>query len=256
MTDISIVITVFNRGKFLEETLESLTLQSASNLEILIWDDGSTDNSPAIAQQYTSQDPRIRYIRSPTNQGCAQALKSAIAQTTAPYIAWVDSDDLLHPTALAKTAAILDKYQSVGLVYTRYNVIDAAGKFLGLGKRSQTLYSKNQLLTLLVTFHFRLIRRSVYDQIDGINTDFPCAIDYDLCLRLSEVTDVYHIPEPLYDYRVHPDSISMKRQAEQQYWSKVAVERALKRRGLDSKYRLHVSDEGKFSLLKQDTGLL
>jgi GT2 family glycosyltransferase len=139
MPHFSLIITVFNREHFLEETIKTVLIQSASDLELLIWDDGSTDNSPE--------------------------------RLFAPHIGWVDSDDLLAPNALAKTAAILERYPSVGLIYSRYNVIDAAGKFLGLGKRCHTLYSKNQLLTLLVTFHFRLIRRNIYEQVGGINPE-------------------------------------------------------------------------------------
>jgi GT2 family glycosyltransferase len=75
-----------------------------------------------------------------------------------------------------------------------------------------------------MTFHFRLMRRSVYDRVGGVNEFFSCsAYDYDLCLRLSEVAEVRRVKEPLYFYRNHSQNISVTKRTEQILWSQKAI---------------------------------
>ncbi|HBL10267.1 MAG TPA: filamentous hemagglutinin, partial [Cyanobacteria bacterium UBA11162] len=100
---ISIIITTYNRDRYLGGAIESVLSQTQGDFELLIWDDGSTDNSLAIAHDYATRDQRIRVVGA-KHQGRGISLKEAIAQTHGTYIGWVDSDDLLAPTALAETA--------------------------------------------------------------------------------------------------------------------------------------------------------
>jgi glycosyltransferase involved in cell wall biosynthesis len=146
---ISLITAVYNRQRYLAETIASILSQTYPHFELLIWDDGSTDNSLAIARHYANQDDRIRIIAAP-HQGIAPALKGAIASTTAPYLGWVDSDDLLAPTALEQTIAILDTHPDIGMVYTDYQVIDADGTDRGPGQRCTIPYTKDQLCSLML----------------------------------------------------------------------------------------------------------
>jgi GT2 family glycosyltransferase len=100
-----------------------------------------------------------------------------------------------------------------------------------------------------MVFHFRLLRRSVYDQVGGFDPKFVCAQDYDVCLKLSEVTEIMHLEKPLYYYRVHPEGISGRQRIEQIYWSHQAVQDALKRQGLTETYDLRVHIDAQFSLV-------
>jgi glycosyltransferase involved in cell wall biosynthesis len=248
---ISLIVPIYNREPYLEATLQSILHQTEANFELILWDDGSTDRSAAIAQDYANQDPRITLIQQP-NQGPAQVLNAAIALGRAPYIGWVDSDDLLAPQALAVTAAILDQYASVGLVYGRYQEIDRQGNLHNIGSRCLIPYSKDRLLLDFMTFHFRLIRRSMFEQVGGLDASFEPAEDYDLCLRLSEVTDVYHVPEVLYFYRVHGGGVSQQKRLVQIDSATRAVEQALIRRGLDRDYELTVEITSRFHLVRKD----
>ena len=234
---ISLVTTVYNREKYLAEAIESVLQQTRKDFELLIWDDGSTDNSVEIARSYEKQDSRIKVVAAP-HGGNGSALSNAIAQTTGKYLGWVDSDDLLEPEALEKTAEVLKNNTRVGMVYTDCFRIDEEGTMLGLDKRSQLPYSAEKMLTSFMTFHFRLIRRSVYSQVGGVLPEYDRIEDYELCLRLSEATEIQRLPKPLYKYRVHKNSISGSRQEEQGLLSvKVATE-ALHRRGLSEKWEL------------------
>lgn len=104
-----------------------------------------------------------------------------------------------------------------------------------------------------MTFHFRLMRRSAYDQVGGVNKSFQCAEDYDLCLRLSEVAQVRRVEEPLYLYRNHSQSISVTRKSEQILWSQKAIAQALWRRGLAEKLQIDVElPESRFILRRKN----
>ncbi len=243
---ISIIIPVYNRQAFLVQAIESVLCQTYSNFELLIWDDGSTDQSLEIAETYAKTDPRLRVISS-HNQGIAQTLHQAIAQTTGQYLGWVDSDDRLALTALEKTVAVLNAMPDVGMVYTNYDIIDAKGNNLGQGRRCQVPYSPTQLIVQFMTFHFRLIRRSVYDQVGGINPAYERAEDYDLCLRLSEITQIQHMPESLYFYRHHASNMTHQ-QLEQIRWAYRASTEALQRRGWQHHYSLDLELKSRFIL--------
>jgi GT2 family glycosyltransferase len=154
---------------------------------------------------------------------------------------------LLAPTALEETSAILDAYPKVGLVYTDYRLIDENGQDKGFGKTCLIPYSQNRLLIDFMIFHFRLLRRCVYEQVGGINESFKLAEDYDLCLRLSEITTIQHLRQPLYYHRRHPENVTKQRQ-EVVHWAYKASSQALKRRGLDKHYKLTLNNKSQFVL--------
>ena len=204
--------------------------------------------SLTIAREYAQADPRVKVIAA-SHQGIAPALKSAIAATTGTYLGWVDSDDRLAPTALEETVAVLNAQPEVGLVYTHYRVIDEQGNVvLEVGDRCKIPYSPERLLVDFMTFHFRLLRRSAYDQVGGIDPSFAWAEDYDLCLKLSELTDIQQVQKPLYDYRRHANNIT-NHQLEAIRWAAIAISNAITRRRLDHRYQLDVQVVSYFKLL-------
>jgi glycosyltransferase involved in cell wall biosynthesis len=251
MTPISIVMTVYNRERYLKAAIESVLSQSYQNFEFLIWDDGSTDNSLNIARNYAKLDPRIKVLAA-EHRGVSYSLMAAIRETAFPYFGCVDSDDLLAPKALAETVPLLDANPQVGVVYTNYLLIDENDCVGGEGPLCQIPYSPQQLLVDPIVFHFRLIRRSAYNSCGGVDPKFASAFDYELCLRLSEVTEIRKINKPLYYYRIHQHNFSRQHRAEQIILCHTAVEQALQRRGLADKLELGVELVGQFRLrLKQ-----
>lgn len=247
---VSIIITVYNRASYLSATIESILAQTHTDFELIIWDDGSTDESMAIASEYELQDARVK-VFGDRNRGQGAALVKAIAKTSCQYLCTVDSDDLLHPEALAKTVAIMESNSDLGMVYTDHVIIDARGKAKGLGKRCSIPYSAERLLIDFMTFHFRLIRRTVYDSVGGFDAGLSSAEDYDLCLRLSEVTQIEHLAEPLYYYRWHEQNLSTTQQLTQTKCSTIAIERAICRRGLAAKIRLEVKLNPQYQLKRK-----
>ena len=247
MPVVSVIMTVHNRQRYLAEAIESVSAQTYQNFELLLWDDGSTDGSLQIAKTYATKDNRIQVFAG-QHQGRVRSLKATHAAARGQYLAWVDSDDLLAPTALAETVEVLEAHPRVGLVYTNYQVIDEVGQVQGLGKRCQIPYSRDRLLIDFMTFHLRLIRHTTFIKAGGIDPSFAAAVDYDLCLRLSEVTQVYHLKQSLYFYRTHSESMSSTSRIEQIYCARDAIKKALQRRGLAEQYEIEVQIDSRFTL--------
>jgi glycosyltransferase involved in cell wall biosynthesis len=248
-------MTVYNRDRYLAAAVESVLAQTYNDFELLIWDDESTDNSVEIARHYEKHDKRVKVVAA-QHQGQTRSLKQALAATQGTYIGWVDSDDLLAPTALSETVAILDAHREVGLVYTDYLDIDENDRVKGYGHRCRLPYSKERLLVDFMTFHFRLMRREAYELVGGLDESFERAQDYDLCLRLSEVTEFFSLKKPLYYYRHHNQSVSNLHQVEQIMASKEAIARALVRRGMSEQYELNVQIFGKYQLMPKSLVLV
>lgn len=247
---VSVVIPVFNREPYIAAAIGSVLNQTYPNFELIVWDDGSTDRTADIALTSAKGDPRVRVIRA-EHRGVCESLNGAAREASGRYLGWVDSDDALAPTALERTATLLDANPDVGMAYTKHEIMDESGSILGLGERSLIPYSKERLLVDFMTFHFRLIRRELFENIGGIDETIPYAEDYDLCLRLSEVTKISHIPEPLYFYRVHPGAISTTHRMEQIEASRNAVERALVRQGLADDFCLRLELTGRYKLRRK-----
>ena len=243
---VSLIVPVYNRDDLLDIAIESVLAQTYPHFELLVWDDGSSDNSVAVAQQYARQDSRVRVVAAP-HRGIAASHNAAISQTTGHYIGYVDSDDLLAPQALAETVSALETHPEVGVVYTDYIVIDATGQRQRPGSRCQVPYSKEALLTSFMTFHFRLMRRYLFEQVGGMDESLAYSVDYELCMKLSEVTEFLHLNKPLYYYRSHQGNISgdYERRFVQIECSRQATLKALERRGLLEEYDLEIQIESR-----------
>ncbi|MEP0790881.1 MULTISPECIES: CHAT domain-containing protein [Cyanophyceae] len=236
---ISLVITTYNRDRYLGAAIESILTQTRHDFELIVWDDGSTDKSVEIAKEYAKRDRRARVIAA-KHQGRIPSLQNAIAHAKGTYIGFVDSDDLLAPTALLETAAVLEANPEVGLVYTDYLDINQRGKILSYGKRCQIPYSKERLLLDFMTFHFRLMRRDVLEQVGGFDESMAYVEDYDLCLKLSEITEVRHVKKPLYYYRCHLGSDSQRYTKQQAKNSAQAIANAIQRRGMSDRLAIQL----------------
>ncbi|MBW4692025.1 MAG: CHAT domain-containing protein [Lyngbya sp. HA4199-MV5] len=248
---ISLVITTYNRERFLGAAIESVLAQTYPYVELVVWDDGSTDRTLEIAHAYASRDARVRVIAAP-HQGRVRSLQAAISQTRGAYLGWVDSDDRLDPKALEATIAILSSQPAIGMVYTDYWDVDSDDRVLGYGQRCHIPYSKERLLLDFMTFHFRLLRRSVFEAAGGIDDALDYVEDYDLCLRLSEVSAIHHLEQPLYYYRHHEGNASQQWRLEQVVRSQTVIQRALQRRGLDRHFELQVKlPAGRFYLRRK-----
>jgi len=244
---ISLIMTVRDGERYLAQAIESVRAQTFADWELVVWDDGSTDGTPAIIRALAAQEPRIRaFTGEPL--GRRRALVEAHRRARGDLVGWIDADDWLAPEALARTHAARTS-SGADLVYTDHVIASADGEQRGLGRRTRIPYTPRGLLTDFMTFHFRLFTRAVFERAGGIDPDREIAIDYDLCLRISEVGRIRHLAEPLYFYREHRQQMSTAKRRAQIAASAAAIRAALVRRGL-SAHALDVDlEHGRFRLV-------
>ena len=245
---VSIVIPVYNREKYLGIAVDSVLRQTYQDWELIISDDGSIDGTLDMAHNFALYDDRIRVLTA-EHRGAVYALIAGFNAAKGEFIGQLDSDDLLEPEAIELTVKALDDDIECGMVYTNYININANGQQQQPGHRCCIPYSMKRLLTDFMTFHFRLIRSSIYKQIGGFDIEFNKIEDYDLCLRLSENTNIKKINNYLYQYRIHPESlqITMSELEKIRLYEKV-ITRALKRRQMDKTNRVKVSLNPTYSI--------
>ncbi len=249
--EIDLHILVRNRKKYLASAIESVLKQTFGNFSLLIHDDGSADGSVEIAESFAQEDARITVIRA-SHQGVERSRDAAARWGSAPYLGWVDSDDILEPFALELTRKVLVEDESIGMVYTDCIDIDERGVVLGPGHRNAVPFSPMRLLTTFMTFHFRLIRRPVFEAAGGIDLNATGAEDYDLCLRLSEQTGIAHLAQALYRYRRHGETQTWANRLQQIRGSIDAVDRAIRRRGMNDEIALIPDIRTRFILVPKN----
>lgn len=227
-------MAVFNGARFTPAAIDSVLAQTFTDFELVIVDDGSTDSTPAMLDDYARRDPRVRVIHQ-ANAGVSKAGNRGVEAARAPLIARMDSDDLCAPDRLAKQVAFMDAHPDVVLLGGWYRLVDADGELLTLqGPPSDDESLQMQCLrgTTPICHPLCMFRREAFFKAGGYDETFPCALDIDLYLRLGEVGQMAALPDVLLDYRQHAGSISESKQTLQLQYMRKACERAWKRRGL------------------------
>ena len=225
---VTLITTFRNAASYLPRTIASARAQTFGHFVHLLVDDGSTDGSLSIARAAAKEDDRFIVTAGPPN-GRRAALATAHDMVRTEFVAWVDADDWLEPQALERTLAVMDAWPGCGFVFTDRTRVDADGK--PAGARPRAPFSRPGMLVDFATFHFRLIRTAALAAAGGIGPA-EIGIDYDLCLRLTEVAPVVHLAEPLYNYRIHPGQMSRTQRDAQQTASAAAVRNSIARQRL------------------------
>ena len=203
---VSIVITTYNGAQYLAAQLDSILAQTHRELEIILSDDASRDDTWAIAQRYAAEDARIVLLRHEQNVGLHANLGAALARARGEYLAISDQDDIWLPHKIEKQLALLDG--GVG-VYSDSALIDAAGHSLGTtlfaslniqptadSARTVPLFFKNA-----VSGHALLFHRALLSMVLPFSDDF--IFDHQLALAASYFGGLRYCPEPLVLHRIH-----------------------------------------------------
>ncbi len=212
------VIPTYNREKLLGETIQSVLRQTFTDFELIVVDDGSTDNTKAVVESY--KDPRIRYVYQ-ENRGASAALNTGINISAAEYIAFLDSDDLYLEAALEKSVNSLESHKQVGFSYGQTYRMRLGGKVYRRRKSpfhsSSTLIdSIEQVRELLservsacpISLPTLTVRRSCLERIGGFNEDLWYCEDFHLFIRLAKRYPSFYIAEPLTYCREHRGQIT------------------------------------------------
>lgn len=199
---VSVVVPCYNYGCYLPQTLDSVLGQTFGDWEIVVVDDGSTDDSSAVAQDFIDRHPdqRIRLLRQ-DNAGVSAARNAGIAAAAGRYILPLDADDVIAPTMLEKTTAVLDAEPGIAIASTDLYIFTDADD---IPPQILTLppYGRELLLQRLIMFYCSLYRREAWEAVGGYNERMRAGEDWDFWIGCAERGfDAHHIPEPLFGAR-------------------------------------------------------
>ena len=210
---VSVVMAVHDGARWLREAVDSALAQTLDDLELIAIDDGSTDATGDILAGY--RDARLTVVRH-ARAGLTRSLNRGLRLGAAPLVARLDADDVALPERLARQVAFLDAHPEVGVLGTGCREIGASGEVLRVyappaddaGIRS-ALIRRNPLVHSSI-----VMRRQAIEAAGGYDETLPVAQDYDLWLRLSRLTRLANLPEPLVLRRLAPDRVSVARDTE------------------------------------------
>ena len=235
---VSVVIPAYNRAKYIRETIESVLAQTWPNVELIVTDDGSTDGTFEILQEYAAQG-KLTLLQHPNreNRGQAASANRAIRAAKGQYISPLDSDDLIHPEKLERLVTLLEQNPEAGFAYSNGTLVDHDGR------EQYPLLPRDHIETgdpnqFLAHFHILLnlgtvIRRSALDTVGILAEQLLAANDQDLLLRLIETAPVLYLPDQLAAYRRHDGAKSFTHN--EQCWTESFV--VLRRAGSRYPYK-------------------
>jgi glycosyltransferase involved in cell wall biosynthesis len=199
---VSIVLPTYNGAKYLRQSIESCLNQSHRNIELIIVDDASTDETPEIIKSYT--DNRIKYIRHEVNKQLPGALNTGFANATGGYLTWTSDDNEYLPQAIETMLACLRANPASDFVYADY-----WRKFLDSGKKllRQLSGSAGMMRHINAIGPCFLYSRKVLQSIGGFNPRTFLVEDYDYWIRVWKKFSIVHCPKPLYIYGEHSQSL-------------------------------------------------
>jgi len=206
---ISVIVPTFNRAWIIKDAIDSILSQEFKDIEIIIVDDGSSDNTAEILDTYPTD--KIRVIRQ-ANQGVSAARNRGVAATTAPFIAFLDSDDMWFPQKLSVQMAFFHTHPKAMICQTE-EIWIRKGIRVNAKKRHQKpngMIFEPSLNLCLVSPSAVMMKRSLFEEMGGFDESFPVCEDYDLWLRISCTCPVYLIGKPLIIKRGgHEDQLSI-----------------------------------------------
>jgi glycosyltransferase involved in cell wall biosynthesis len=209
MPQVSVIIPTYNRAGFLGGAIKSVLDQSFKDLEIIVVDDCSGDNTTALME--TLRRAEIRYLRHDRRLGSAAARNTGIHHSRGEYVAFLDDDDEWYPEKLGRQmSALLASPPDVGGIYTGYFVVDRNdGQVRGqiVPTERGDLYEALLAGNCIGSSSAMLLRRSCFDKVGIFDERLPSFQDYDLWLRIARKYQFDCIRQPLLKYFVHGDKI-------------------------------------------------
>jgi glycosyltransferase involved in cell wall biosynthesis len=226
---ICVVLLTYNHVEVIESTLQSVLDQTITGYKVIVSDDWSTDGTWERIVEYATKDARVNPIRTPHNMGMARNANFAVARSNRPYIALLHHDDLYRKDLLERWAGILERYVDVGFVFNRY---DSPCPRKHDGPRfSEERMDGHWFLEKYLFARWgcpvrgtAMIRKSLWDRVGGMREEFNLIADVDLWMRLSIVSQVGYVQEPVIYVRelrpeYYPDTYTMK----QFHWCRLVL---------------------------------
>ncbi|MDA3883769.1 MAG: glycosyltransferase [Bacteroidales bacterium] len=202
---ITVYITNYNYGQYIREAITGLLNQTFQNFEVIIIDDGSTDNSKEIIEEYASHE-KIQIIYQ-QNKGLNVTNNVAIKASKGKYIMRLDADDFLTPDALEVMSTKLESDENLGLVFPDYYMVDKEGNILNIEQR----HSFNDEVSLFdqpAHGACTMIRTDFLKNLGGYDEQYTCQDGYELWIKFVTKYKVANVNKPLFYYRQHGKNLT------------------------------------------------
>lgn len=217
---VSVIVPAFNAEAFIERTLQSCLAQTHRHLELIVIDDGSTDKTAAIVSAFAASDPRVVLV-SKANEGLAAARNDGLARATGKYVAFLDADDLWHPTKIERQLAELVRLEHLNYAaaYCLYRFIDVDDKItedMPDQRADGATFERHNFWNFVGNGSNFLCRTDVARQVGGFDRSLVSngmMADWDFQLKILAAHKTVQVPEYLVGYRKYPGSMSAKASA-------------------------------------------
>ncbi|MFC1922183.1 glycosyltransferase family 2 protein [Chloroflexota bacterium] len=200
----SVVLPTYNQAHYLPEALNGILDQTFKDFELIVVNDGSTDNTSQVLEKYQQKLDII--VIQQENQGLPRALNSGFAQARGDYLTWTSSDNITLPNMFEVLYSALECDPSVGVVYADWFFINDGGETLSLYKSLD--YDRYLLLYQNYVHCCFLFRKECLERVGGYDPEFIYSEDWEFWIRVSRYFRMKRIPQPLYKYRIHPKSMT------------------------------------------------
>ncbi len=197
---VSVVTPSYNQADYLEATIRSVIEQDYPQIEFIVIDGGSTDNSLEIIRRH---DDRISSWVSEPDTGQTEAINKGFARATGDVMAYLNSDDLYRPGAIREAVEYLDANPDVGMVYGDADFIDESGEVIGRFPAAQTDYKRLRRGYVHIPQQAAFFRAELWEQVGPLDPTFQFAMDYDLWVRIASRSSIRYLPRPWAAFRLH-----------------------------------------------------
>ena len=233
----SVLIANYNNGKYLMDAIESVRRQTYTNWEIILVDDGSTDNSQELYKEL-EKDERIHIFFNDHNRGCGYTKRRCAELANGEICGFLDPDDALTKNALEVMVCEFKQHDNLSLVYSQSYFVDEKLHIIADSTWQKKIPNGLSFMEYgqCAIFHFVAFDRLKYSQTEGIRMDAKRAVDYSLYYLMEEVGLIRFVPAHLYLYRNNTGaniSIGKKNALRAKLWELLLMEDACVRRGLD-----------------------
>ena len=207
MPHVSVIIPTYNSAAYLVEAIDSVLAQTYSDVEILVVDDGSTDDTPKVIKKYGD---RVRYLRQ-ANSGVAVARNRGISESLGRYVAFLDADDTWLPVKLERQLEGLAGRLDARLCYSAFLSVTSDLQPIGVrrsdrvGRALEDLLLRGNVVGSICTV---IAERSLFQLAGGFDPELSQCADWDMWVRLAAHTEFVYIDEPLVTYRQHDSNMS------------------------------------------------
>ena len=197
---VSVYVPCHNYGRYVDRAIQSVLKQTLDDWELLLIDDGSTDETSQVLAKYRGH-PRIRLVEQ-ENKGLIVTNNIAVRLANGPYVMRLDADDYLDENILTVLSSVLDRMPDVGFVYPDYFLVDDRDEILEIVRRKK-IGVEDQILDLPAHGACTMIRKKGLAAVGGYSEEFSCQDGYDVWLKLIARYRPYNVNVPLFYYRQH-----------------------------------------------------